>query len=154
MEKSPHGAESRLASMLCFDLYAASQAFGRLYKPLLDPLNLTYPQYLVMVALWDQSPQHVGEIGQRLGLESNTLTPLLKRLETVGFVTRTRDTRDERRMVIALTEEGRALEAKATDIPDCIFAACGLSGDDYDDLRRKLQHVRSEIHRGLPARGA
>lgn len=134
-------------AMLCFDIYALQQAFGRLYKPLLDPLGLTYPQYLVMVVLWGTSPLTVGQIGARLGLESSTLTPLIKRLEQAGLVSRMRDSVDERRVQISPTEKGAALQAQAQDVPACVEAATGLDDDGIRWLREELGRLRDAIAR-------
>ncbi|MBW4709473.1 MarR family transcriptional regulator [Roseobacter sp. YSTF-M11] len=131
--------------MICFDLYAASQAFTRVYKPLLAPLGLTYPQYLVMLNLWADSPLSVGEIGHRVSLESNTLTPLIKRLQEAGLVTRTRDPKDERRVVVALTETGRTLKARADHVPLCILRATGMSSDDLIALQRNLRDLTAAM---------
>src|SRR5258708_6026527 len=116
-----------LEDLLCFAVYSASHAFSRVYKPLLDELGLTYPQYLVMVSLWAKDDQTVGELGEPLFLESSTLTPLLKRLEANDYVARSRDPSDERQVRIRLTNQGRALHRKAPEIPRCILGATGLS---------------------------
>ena len=134
-------------AMLCFDIYALQQAFNRVYKPLLSPLGLTYPQYLVLVALWDKAPLSVGQIGARLGLESSTLTPLIKRLEQAGHVTRTRDSQDERRVMVALTPSGQAMEVRAKDIPACVEAATGLDQDGIKWLREELSTLREGLER-------
>lgn len=107
----------KLDNFICFALYSANHAMNRLYKPMLDELNLTYPQYLVMVTLWEEDGQTVGGIGEKLFLESSTLTPLLKRLEAAGFIQRTRSKEDERQVLIRLTSEGTALKTKAAAIP-------------------------------------
>ncbi|ETX13806.1 MarR family transcriptional regulator [Roseivivax halodurans JCM 10272] len=138
-------SDPALEELLCFDLYAAQHAFGRLYKPLLGPLDLTYPQYLVMRTLWAGAPQSVGEIGKRLKLETNTLTPLLKRLEAQGRVSRSRDPVDERRVVVTLTEAGAALEAEARDIPNRIAAATGLSAPEIRELQERLRRLTASI---------
>ncbi|MBJ3761766.1 MarR family transcriptional regulator [Maribius pontilimi] len=131
--------------MLCFDVYALNHAFARLYKPLLAPLGLTYPQYLAMSVLWDTSPLPVGRIGARVGLETSTLTPLLKRLELQGLITRTRARDDERRVEIGLTEAGRALSQRAVDIPACVERATGLDADEISALRATLSNLRAAI---------
>ncbi|WP_299860497.1 MarR family winged helix-turn-helix transcriptional regulator [uncultured Roseobacter sp.] len=136
---TPPTTADPMAPMLCFDLYAASQAFTRVYKPLLAPLGLTYPQYLVMLNLWPDSPLSVGEIGRRVSLESNTLTPLIKRLQEAGLVTRTRDPDDERRVVVALTDRGQALEAQAAHVPGCILEATGMPQAEIEALQRTLR---------------
>ncbi len=140
-----------LNSLLCFTVYSAGHAFNKVYKPLLDELGLTYPQYLVMVALWAGDDQSVGELGEKLFLESSTLTPLLKRLEAEGLVSRRRDTADERVVRITLTDQGRALKSKATRIPACILKATGMTitelralGEQMAMLRRNLRQAGLE----------
>src|SRR5579862_7368591 len=112
-------ADSWLAldKQLCFALYSASLAMTKVYKPLLAPLGLTYPQYLVMLALWEDDGQPVGVLGERLALDSGTLTPLLKRLEAQGQLSRERDATDERRVIVRLTSAGRALKIRARKVP-------------------------------------
>ena len=131
--------------MLCFDVYGLNHAFARIYKPLLGPLGLTYPQYLVMSVLWDASPLPVGRIGARVGLETSTLTPLLKRLEGHGLITRCRAATDERRVEVDLTEAGRALAGRAAHVPSCVEDATGLSAPDIADLRAKLTRLRAQL---------
>jgi MarR family transcriptional regulator, organic hydroperoxide resistance regulator len=116
-----------LEIFLCFAIYSAGHAFNRVYKPLLEKLRLTYPQYIAMVLLWERDGQTVGELGQKLLLESNTLTPLLKRLETLGNVKRQRDPVDERQVRVHLTDAGRKLRQRASHIPRCILNATGLN---------------------------
>lgn len=112
----------KLENQLCFRLYSASRLVTQAYRPLLEPLGLTYPQYLVLLVLWERNHQTVSEIGERLLLESNTLTPLLQRMEKEGLVARTIGKTDSRQKVIALTPKGRRLEQKAKDIPSCLTA--------------------------------
>lgn len=131
----------QLNDQLCFPLYAASNLMVRLYRPLLDELGLTYPQYLVMLALWETSPSTVGELGARLYLDSGTLTPLLKRLEAAGFVTRRRDAQDERRVLIALTPAGTALRTQAEHVPDSLMCRLDLPLDDAFTLRDELKKL-------------
>lgn len=140
----------KVDNFICFALYSAGHAFTRLYKPLLEPLGLTYPQYLVMAVLWEKNDQPVGEIGEKLLLESSTLTPLLKRLETAGLVRRTRDRDDERVVRIQLTAEGAALKQKAMGIPQAIGCSTSLSlpevmklTDEIKSLRKKLLDAQS-----------
>ena len=114
-----------LDDQLCFALYAASRAVTNRYRPLLEKLDLTYPQYLVMLVLWEGDGLMVSELGQRLRLDSGTLTPLLKRLEGAGFVSRMRAVEDERRVHIHLTAAGRRLKARAARVPGCMLAASG-----------------------------
>lgn len=135
----------KIDNFVCFALYSAGHAFTRLYKPLLDPLGLTYPQYLVMAVLWEKDGRTVGEIGEKLLLESSTLTPLLKRLETAGMVRRTRDQDDERVVRIQLTPKGTELKQKAIEIPQAIGCSTNLTipevmrlTDDIKALREKL----------------
>ena len=123
---------------LCFAVYAAGQAFARLYRPLLEPLGLTYPQYLTMLVLWEGEPVSVTGIGQRLGLDTGTLTPLLKRLEAAGLVRRTRSATDERRVVVTLTDSGRALKEQARSIPDAVSCASGRDVPDVMKLRDEI----------------
>ena len=113
----------KLDNQLCFAVYSASLAMTRLYKPLLEKLQLTYPQYLVMLTLWETDGPMVSMLGERLSLDSGTLTPLLKRLEANGFVTRMRDVADERRVHISLTPAGRELKSRAADVPACLLTA-------------------------------
>ena len=134
-----------LEDLVCFAVYSAGHAFNRVYKPLLDELDLTYPQYLVMVSLWDKDDQTVGELGELLFLESSTLTPLLKRLETGGHLTRSRDPSDERQVRIRLTNQGRALHRKAREIPRCILEATGLSLTDLRRLHRQITALRQNL---------
>ena len=134
-------------SMLCFDLYSTHHAVGQIYKPLLTPLGLTYPQYLVLLVLWQADNLIVGEIGGRLHLESSTLTPLIKRLEAQGLVRRSRDTKDERKVRVTLTPEGKARQQQASHIPDCIMAAFGLPLEELIKLHTTLGRVRAALLR-------
>ena len=134
-----------LDNQLCFALYSASLAMTKLYKPLLDELGLTYPQYLAMLALWERDGQMVSELGERLSLDSGTLTPLLKRLEAAGLVSRVRDVQDERRVHITLTAAGRRLRQRAQDIPACIVAATECSLADVIRLTRELRELRQRL---------
>ncbi|OSQ39780.1 MarR family winged helix-turn-helix transcriptional regulator [Thalassospira mesophila] len=136
-----------LDQLLCFSVYSTGHAFNRIYKPLLDEVGLTYPQYLVMVVLWQEDRQTVRGIGSKLFLESNTLTPLIKRLEVAGLLTRERDREDERQVRVVLTEQGRALQQKAADVPDCVFEACGMKLDELVDLTRKLTTLRNALEK-------
>ena len=135
----------KLDNQLCFALYSASLAMTKLYKPMLDELGLTYPQYLVMLALWEREGPMVSELGERLSLDSGTLTPLLKRLEAAGFVSRVRDVEDERRVHITLTAAGRRLKAKAAKIPACIVAATQCSLPEIVRMTRELRDLRERL---------
>jgi len=128
-----------LDRQVCFPLYAATNLLGRLYGPVLKPLGLTYPQYLVMLVMWEEEPQTVGSLGTRLYLDSGTLTPLLKRMEQAGHISRSRDPEDERRVMIALTEQGRALRAQALHVPETI--AGGRSAEGLDALRDGVRQL-------------
>jgi len=134
-----------LDNQLCFALYSASLLMTKLYKPLLDDIGLTYPQYLAMLALWEEDGVTVSTLGARLYLDSGTLTPLLKRLEKAGFLTRERNEEDERQVLIRLTQEGRALKKRAMDIPRKIIAATGANVPEIINLRKKLKKLRSEL---------
>jgi DNA-binding MarR family transcriptional regulator len=142
---SAAGDRLRLDNQLCFALYAASGLVTRAYRPLLEPLGLTYPQYLVMLALWEQAPRTVKALGQALELDSGTLTPLLKRLEAAGFVTRTRDAQDERRVQIALTDKGEALREKAAEVPAALACQLHLPLEQIIDLRATLQDLARKM---------
>lgn len=134
-----------LDNQLCFALYSASLLMTKLYKPLLDQIGLTYPQYLAMLALWEEDGVTVSTLGARLYLDSGTLTPLLKRLEKAGFLTRERNEEDERQVLIRLTHEGRTLKKRATDIPRKIIAATGANVPEIINLRKRLKKLRSEL---------
>ena len=135
----------KLDNQLCFAVYSTSLAMTRLYKPLLEKLNLTYPQYLVMLALWERDGLMVSELGTQLSLDSGTLTPLLKRLETNGLVTRLRDVADERRVHITLTPAGRKLKTKAASVPGCLLAASQCSISELMDLTQQLHALRDRV---------
>lgn len=135
----------KLDNQLCFAVYSASLAMTRLYKPLLEKLQLTYPQYLVMLALWEHDGPMVSELGQRLSLDSGTLTPLLKRLEANGHVARVRDVADERRVHITLTAAGRKLKTRAAGVPACLIAATECAVPDLIALTQQIQALRDRI---------
>jgi DNA-binding MarR family transcriptional regulator len=139
-----------LDRQLCFALYSSSLAMTKLYKPLLEPLGLTYPQYLVLLVLWEADGLAVGELGTRLHLDSGTLTPLLKRLEAAGLVQRERAADDERRVLIRLTPAGRALRARARRVPEALARASGCSVRELGDLVARLQTLRDRIAPPLP----
>ena len=139
------GTLQQLDHQLCFALYSSSLLMTRLYKPLLAPLGLTYPQYLVMLALWEADGIGVGELGARLYLDSGTLTPLLKRLEAADLLTRLRATEDERRVIVSLTAAGRALRRKAAHAPAEVACATGVEFSHLVHLTAQLQALRSNI---------
>jgi MarR family transcriptional regulator, organic hydroperoxide resistance regulator len=134
-----------LDEQLCFPLYAASRAMTAVYRPKLERLGLTYPQYLVMLALWERDERSVGDVCQALDLDSGTLSPLLKRLEAAGLIERRRSAADERRVDIRLTERGRALRAEAGDIPAQMAEASGLSMDEVIALRGILHRLTEAL---------
>lgn len=135
----------RLEQQLCFAVYSAAHAFNRFYKPLLGQLGITYPQYLVLLTLWEDDGLNVSAIGERLLLDSGTLTPVLKRLEGLGLVTRTRARADERQLVVQLTDKGRAMKAVAEGFPVQILGASACSAEDMDRLRQVLFDLRTSL---------
>jgi DNA-binding MarR family transcriptional regulator len=134
-----------LDNQLCFAMYAASLAMTKAYKPLLDPLGLTYPQYLVMLVLWEGDGLAVNQLGERLTLDSGTLTPLLKRLEALGLVQRLRDSADERRVLLQLTAAGRRLKAKAVAVPQAIACATACDLEEITALAQQLHRLRERL---------
>ena len=134
-----------LDNQLCFALYSASLQMTKLYKPLLDELGLTYPQYVTLLALWEADGVTVGALGERLFLDSGTLSPLLERLEAAGLVTRTRNEADERQVLIRLTPKGRSLKQKAACIPAQIGARAGLTIPEFLTLRKSLKKLRRAL---------
>ena len=139
-------AQLMLGNQLCFAIYSTAHAFNRVYKPLLDRLGLTYPQYLVMLVLWQGDGLAVKEIGERLFLDSGTLTPLLKRLEAAHLIRRTRSSEDERQVLIALTAQGLALKEKARTVPPAILSASGFSIGELSSLRKNLVELRDQLN--------
>jgi DNA-binding MarR family transcriptional regulator len=135
----------KLDKQLCFALYSASLAMSKVYKPHLDALGLTYPQYLVMLVVWEQDGLTVSDIGARLTLDSGTLTPLLKRLEGAGYLSRLRDVADERRVLIQLTAAGRKLKARAATIPACMLEAAQCSVAELGQLTRQVRALRERL---------
>jgi len=134
-----------LDRFLCFALYSANHAMHKVYKPLLDEVGLTYPQYLAMTVLWEKDKVPVGTLTERLQLETSTLTPLLKRLETMGLVERKRSTKDERQVRVSLTRKGRALKAKTAHFAGCILASTGLSRSNALDLQNQISSLRDAL---------
>jgi MarR family transcriptional regulator, organic hydroperoxide resistance regulator len=135
----------QLDHQLCFALYSASLAMTKLYKPMLDEMGLTYPQYLAMLVLWEHDGVTVSELGERLHLDSGTLTPLLKRLETAELVTRLRDVQDERRVLIRLTAAGRKLKTRAARIPGCVLQATQCDVSEVMALTKQVQTLRDRL---------
>ena len=137
----------RLDNQLCFALYSASLAMTKLYKPLLEALDLTYPQYLAMLVLWEQDGASVSALGERLFLDSGTLTPLLKRMEEKGLLRRQRSAQDERRVEVFLTAQGTALKAQAARVPACVIAATNVPVPDLLALTQQVQTLRNQLAR-------
>ena len=135
----------QLDNQLCFALYSASLAMTKVYKPLLDEIGLTYPQYLAMLVLWEKDGLMVSELGERLHLDSGTLTPLLKRMEASGLVSRIRAVEDERRVHVTLTASGRKLKAKAVGIPACILSASQSSITEITALTQDVRALRERL---------
>ena len=135
----------QLDQQLCFALYSAGLAMNKVYRKLLARLDLTYPQYLVMLVLWERDDLGVSEIGERLFLDSATLTPLLKRLEAAGLLTRQRASADERQVLIALTAQGRALKRQAGAVPQAVFCATGCEADELLALKTQLTALRQRL---------
>jgi DNA-binding MarR family transcriptional regulator len=133
------------SDQVCFDLYAASRAVTNAYRPVLSELGLTYPQYLVMVLLWEEDNCSVGRIGQRLSLDSSTLSPLLKRLQAMDLVTRTRATADERLMIIGLTERGRQMQDEAAHVTVDICEATGITVTEQLELVGRLRELTTQL---------
>lgn len=142
---SPTASLLHLDQQLCFALYSASLAMTKAYKPLLAQLGLTYPQYLVLLALWQHGPQGVTELADRLRLDSGTLTPLAKRMEAQGLVQRERSTADERQVEISLTPAGKKLRAKAEPLPLCIMQLSGCQLPELESLTRELNSLRDQL---------
>jgi DNA-binding MarR family transcriptional regulator len=140
----------KLESQLCFAVYSAAHAFNAAYKPFLEPLGLTYPQYLVLMVLWEQDGLMVREIGDRLNLDSGTLTPMLKRLEAAGFVKRQRDKKDERQVRVQLTAKARDARPSALEARNAIVCALGDSEEQVQKLKQAVDELRAML-RGAAA---
>jgi DNA-binding MarR family transcriptional regulator len=141
-----------LGDFLCFAVYSANLAYGRAYKPILDELGLTYTQWITIVALWEHDEQTVSGLGDKLFLESNTLTPILKKLEALGYLERRRDPRDERQVIVRLTDAGRALREKGAQ--RTLVHATGLNADQFANARRTMNEVRDNLLRHTQQGGA
>jgi DNA-binding MarR family transcriptional regulator len=135
----------KLVDFLCFAMYSANHAFNRVYQPLLKGLGLTYPQFIAMILLWEQNDQTVGDLGRKLYLQSNTLTPMLKRLETLGYIGRKRDSADERQVRINVTEAGRKLQLRASDIVQSVRDATGLRDEQVTKLKEEVDALRTAL---------
>ena len=139
----------RLDNQICFAVYSAAHAFTRFYKPLLERLGLTYPQYLVMLVLWERDDVPVKDIGEKLFLDSGTLTPLLKRLEAAGMVKRSRSSEDERQVLIALTAQGQALKEKARAVPLSILDASSCSVGELTAMKNEIVALRDRLNEAV-----
>jgi DNA-binding MarR family transcriptional regulator len=137
-----------LDGQLCFSLYSTTIAINRLYKPLLDQLGVTYPQYLVLSALWEEDGQTITAIADRLALEPSTITPLMKRLELAGFVTRERNAKDERKVQVFLTAKGKKLRVESGCLTDTLLKTSGLTVKEIIDLNDRIQKLRSALTAG------
>ncbi|NRD77344.1 MarR family transcriptional regulator [Bacillus sp. BRMEA1] len=135
-----------LDNQLCFSLYACSRAILRLYRPFLDELNLTYPQYLVLLALWEKEQSTVKQLGKLLDLDSGTLTPMLKRMEAAGLIERQRDKTDERVVIVTITEKGEAIKEKAFCIPKSLLEASGMTVEEVQALNKVIKQLTQQVH--------
>ena len=135
----------KLDDFLCFAIYSTNLAVNRVYKPLLDQLGLTYPQYIVLIALYDEDDQTVGGLGDKLFLDSSTLTPLLKRMESMGHLTRQRDPQDERQVRVRLTPQGRSLREKGIMSRSSLLNSTNFSPTEYEQLREQMVKLRAYL---------
>ena len=149
---APAGAKQapKLEDFLCFAIYSANLAYGRAYRPILEELGLTYTQYIAIVALWEEDNQTVGSLGDKLFLESNTLTPILKNLETMGYVRRQRDPKDERQVVVSLTDAGRRVREKA--LPLNLVKESGLAPDEFAKMQKGIVTLRDNLTKVVKGR--
>ncbi|MFM0340565.1 MarR family winged helix-turn-helix transcriptional regulator [Paraburkholderia fungorum] len=139
----PAAADVRLSDFLCFAVYSANLAFGKAYKPILDQLGLTYPQYITIIALWEEDNQTVSGLGEKLFLASNTLTPILKKLEAMGYLERQRDPEDERQVRVGLTKSGRRLREKGLSMD--LVEATGLAPDEFAKVQKAIVTLRNNL---------
>ncbi|MBB5052098.1 DNA-binding MarR family transcriptional regulator [Afipia massiliensis] len=144
--KTAPKTDPRLQDFLCFAIYSANLAYGRAYKPILEELGLTYTQYIAIVALWEQDNQTVSSLGEKLFLESNTLTPILKNLEAMGYLRRRRDPKDERQVVVSLTDAGRRVREKA--LPMNLVKESGLTPDEFAKMQKGIVALRNNLIKG------
>ncbi|WP_380182692.1 MarR family winged helix-turn-helix transcriptional regulator [Kalamiella sp. sgz302252] len=145
-DKKVEASPLLLDQQLCFALYSANLALHKLYRQLLAQLDITYPQYLVMLVLWERDDVTVSDIGERLFLDSATLTPLLKRLEAAGLLNRQRSRKDERQVVVTLTEQGRELRRKAVDLPQAVSSAAACDEEKMRALKAELEQLRDNLN--------
>jgi DNA-binding MarR family transcriptional regulator len=142
-DDQPPAPLPKLADFLCFAVYSANLAYGKAYRPILDPLGITYTQWITIVALWEQDNQTVGSLGAKLFLESNTLTPILKKLESLGYLRRARDPADERQVLVSLTEAGRQL--RETGGQRNLVAASGLTPEEFAIVQKAVSRLRDNL---------
>lgn len=150
MASQEFGSDLKLDEQLCFTLYSTSLLMTKFYKPLLKGLGLTYPQYLVLLALWQEDGQSAGAISRRLMTDTGSLTPVFKRLEADGLLQRVRSRRDERVVELFLTERGRAMQAQAQEIPDCVVMASGQPPEEIAELKSRLETLRERLKEAMP----
>ncbi|MGR4068866.1 MarR family transcriptional regulator [Halomonas sp. LR3S48] len=150
MASQETGSDLQLDNQLCFTLYTTSLLMTKFYKPLLKGLGLTYPQYLVLLTLWQEDGQSAGAISRRLMTDTGSLTPVFKRLEADGLLRRVRSRRDERVVELFLTERGRAMQSQAEEIPDCVIMASGQSPDELAELKARLETLRERLEEAMP----
>jgi DNA-binding MarR family transcriptional regulator len=142
-DASAKTGDAKLADFMCFAIYSANLAYGRAYRPILEALGVTYTQWIIIVALWEQDNQTVGGLGEKLFLESNTLTPILKKLEELGFLSRRRDPADERQVLVSLTDAGRALRNKG--VQKNLVAASGLTPEEFQTVQKMVARLRDNL---------
>jgi DNA-binding MarR family transcriptional regulator len=142
---APRTETARLADFLCFSIYSANLAYSRVYKPVLEELGLTYPQYITIISLWEEDKQTVKGLSDKLFLEPSTMTPMLKRLEAMGYLVRTRDTEDERNVRISLTDTGRRLREKGFGFGEVTMKASGLTPEEFPILQKAIANLRGNL---------
>jgi MarR family transcriptional regulator, organic hydroperoxide resistance regulator len=148
---SSRNTDSKLADFLCFAVYSANLAFGKAYRPILEELGLTYTQYITLICLYEQDDQTVSELGSKLFLESNTLTPILKKLEAMGYLRRQRSTEDERQVVVSLTDEGKQLREQARG--KNLVSATGLGPQEFKTLQKAVSRLRDSLIESMQEQG-
>lgn len=141
----PRTKAAKLADFLCFSIYSANLAYSRVYKPVLDELGLTYPQYITIISLWEEDQQTVKGLSEKLFLEPSTMTPMLKRLEAMGYLNRTRDSEDERNVRISLTDAGRRLREKGFGFGEVTVKASGLTPEEFPMLQKAIANLRDNL---------
>ena len=144
-QNAPRSRTAKLADFMCFTIYSTNLAYSRVYKPVLEALGLTYPQYITIIALWEEDNQTVESLGEELFLEPSTMTPMLKRLEAMGYLHRTRDTVDERNVRISLTDAGRQLREKGFGFGEITMKASGLTPEEFPVLQKAVANLRNNL---------